>query len=270
MYYYIAASSHLALYRKETQPSSDSARKHADKALELYRQAPEHAGKRKILARQLPFDTFVTRKIAKWESRAKEWKVDFVDAIGVDPIEEMIFFFNGYNRMTTDQLDQSLENLSWSDNGSNKNWHREGLDEYAILSLLRAGIFRSLGRHDEAKKLLQKEILPHDRTLFKGNLKDDWTCPTAHYEMAVNLWMERHAYRPQVSLSASPSPKSDAATVEDEASRKEHDGLKVQECKEWLDKAAKWERYDLDSQIGLKVTSGEEAIRKLEASHSIP
>lgn len=171
--------------------------------------------------------------------------------------------------MTADQLEQCLLNLSWSDGGGNKNWHRESLDEYAILSILRAGVFRSLGRYDEAKQLLQKDILPHDRTLFKGNLKDDWTCPTAHYEMAANLWMERHAYKPQVSLDGSKKPDVVDPTVGDEASREEHDALKVRECKDWLDKAARWERYDLDSQIGLKVTSGEEAVRKWEAARLV-
>ncbi|KAK2767745.1 Mitochondrial outer membrane protein iml2 [Arachnomyces sp. PD_36] len=266
LFYYIAASSHFALYRQNIQTSPDVAQKHGDKALELFRLAPEHAGKRKILARQLPFDTFVVRKVAKWEARAKEWKVDFLDAIGIDPLEEMIFFWNGYNRMPAEQLEQCLQNLSWSDSSSNPHWHRESLDEQAILSLLRACIYRSLGRHDEAKNMLQGEILQHDKLLFKGYLKDEWTLPTAHYEMAANLWMERHAYIPQVPLSDSPKPKADP--VEDQASRDEHDALKVKECKEWLDKAAKWERYDLDSQIGLKVSSGEEAIRKWEALHS--
>lgn len=189
-----------------------------------------------------------------------------MDAIGIDPVEEMIFFWNGYNRMTADQLEKSLENLSWSDSGNNTNWHREVLDEHAILSLLRAGVLRSLGRHDAAKSLLQKDVLPHDRTLFKGNFKDDWTCPTAHYEMGANLWMERYAYKPQVSIHGS-AKEPDIAPVEDEESREEHDAAKVKECKEWLDKAARWERYDLDSQIGLKVTSGEEAVRKWEAAH---
>ena len=64
------------------------------------------------MAKQLPFDVFVTRKVAKWEARAKEWKVSLVDAVGVDPIEEMIFFWNGHSRMTTEQLEESLANLA--------------------------------------------------------------------------------------------------------------------------------------------------------------
>ncbi|OAX82964.1 hypothetical protein ACJ72_02682 [Emergomyces africanus] len=284
LYYYIAASSHLAIYRQKSHDSPAVAKEHAAKAVELFQRVPSQAGKKKFMARQLPFDVFVSRKILKWESRAKEWNVDFIDAIGVDPFEEMIYFWNGHSRMNDEQLEASLKCLEWSESKHNKHWHRESTDELAILALLRASILRSLGRHDESKKLLQSQILVHDRATFKGHLKDDWTCPTAHYEMAANLWMERFSYRPLCATSAdvytksSPSPPESLSAAapkrtsvrtspRSNESTEAHDKRKVHECKEWIDKVAKWETYELDARVGLKVTVAEESLRKCQSAN---
>ncbi|PGH02558.1 hypothetical protein GX51_04585 [Blastomyces parvus] len=292
LYYYIAASAHLAFYRQNAQDSPSLAKEHAAKAMELFQKAPSQAGKKKFMARQLPFDVFVARKISKWESRAKEWNVDFIDAIGVDPLEEMIYFWNGHSRMNKEELENSLRCLEWSESKHNKHWDRESTDEHAILALLRASILRFLRRHDESKELLESQILEHDRATFKGHLKDDWTCPTAHYEMAANLWMERYAYRPLCSTAeddranTSPSrPESSSATdpntsskpstsifsehsSDSKESEEAHDRRKVRECREWIDKVAKWETYELDARIGLKVTMAQETLRKFEAANA--
>ncbi|ODH50836.1 hypothetical protein GX48_02977 [Paracoccidioides brasiliensis] len=285
LYYYIAASTYLALYRQNAQKSPLVAKVYASKAVDLYKKVPSQAGKKKFLARQLPFDVFVARKLSKWEARAKEWNVDFIDAVGVDPIEEMIYFWNGHSRMNKEQLEDSLRHLEWSESPHNKHWHRESIDEFAILAVLRASIFRALGRHDESKQLLQSQILVHDKAVFKGHLKDDWTCPTAHYEMAANLWMERFSYRPLSSttdvpdassptnLSSTPSAPSllytkptDTDTASGENTQS-YDRCKVRECKEWIDKVAKWETYELDARVGLKVTMAEETLRKWESAN---
>lgn len=218
------------------------------------------------MARQLPFDVFVSRKVAKWEARAKEWKVPLVDAVGVDPVEEMIFFWNGHSRMTHEQLETSLTNLAWSESEANKEtWAHEGLEEKAILNLLRAAVLRSLRRHHDAKDLLHTHILNHDKALFKGHLKDDWICPVAHFEMAANLWMERPAYVAVHGAPAPPEPqttkKPDSHAESTPAAIERH---KVLACKEYLEKAARWESYELDARIGLKVTAAMEAVRKWE------
>jgi Protein of unknown function (DUF3808) len=224
------------------------------------------------MARQ-SFDIYVTRKVAKWEARAKEWKVDLVDAVGVDPLEEMIFFWNGYNRMTAEQLRESLRRLAWSESEANKSWDREGLDEKAILFVLRAAVLRFLREHKEAKEILETQILAHDKASFKGHLMDEWTCPAAHFEMAANLWMERptfvaaHGDGPPISgvddndrTIAGGHPPLDHGPVELEREM-------VRECKVLLDKVAKWESYDLDTRIGFKVTAAEEAVQRWEAAH---
>ncbi|CAI7577258.1 unnamed protein product [Penicillium palitans] len=265
LYYYIAGSCHVALYRQSLNDPK-LAEEHAKKATVYMRKAPEFAGKKKFMARQLPFDIFVTRKLAKWEARAKEWNVPLVDAIGVDPIEEMIFFWNGHSRMTNEQLEESLARLEWCESKNNKTWSREGTEEKAILELLRAAIFRSQHRHHEAKNILQTRVLNHDKSVFKGHLKDDWVHPVAHFEMAANFWMERPTYQALHGITASPkaSEETSAGSGETimEAERKQ-----VAECKGYLDHAARWESYELDARIGLKVTAAMEAVHKWESMH---
>ena len=174
------------------------------------------------MARQLPFDIFVTRKLQKWEARSHAWGVPLVDAIGVSPLEEMMYFWNGHRRMRASHLQLSLERLSWSDDASaNPNWSREDLDERAILAVLRAAVLRRLDRNEEAMQLLKKEILYHTWQEFKGHLRDTWPCPVAHYEMAVNVWKTRDD------------------SVED--------AERVRDCAQWLEKVAKWESFELDA-----------------------
>lgn len=221
------------------------------------------------MARQLPFDVFVSRKVAKWEARSKQWKVDLVDAVGVDPIEEMIFFWNGHSRMAREELEESLRKLAWSESSANKTWDKESEDEKAILAVLRAAVLRALRRHGEAKEILQTEVLNLDRSVFKGHLKDDWICPVAHFEMAANLWMERPSYLathgPADSTLKPTISRGSTAPSEGEAEKVER--AKVRECEEHLDKVAKWESFELDTRIGLKVTAAREAVRKWQAAH---
>lgn len=265
LYYYIAGSCHVALYRQSLNDPK-LAEEHAKKATVYMRKAPEFAGKKKFMARQLPFDIFVTRKLAKWEARAKEWNVPLVDAVGVDPIEEMIFFWNGHSRMTNEQLEESLVRLDWCESKYNKTWSREGTEEKAILELLRAAIFRSLHRHHEAKNILQTRVLNHDKSVFKGHLKDDWVHPVAHFEMAANFWMERPTYQDLHGIAASPKASDETSTGSGETI-KEAERKQVAECKVYLDHAARWESYELDARIGLKVTAAMEAVHKWESMH---
>ena len=198
----------------------DVQREHAEEAERLLKKVPEHIGKRRIMARQLPFDVFVSRKLQKWEQRASEWKIDLIDAVGVSPVEEMTFFWNGFKKMRPEHLEISLQKLAWSTSEANPHWAKETLDEKALLMTLRASILRNLGRRKEAREILQKEVISHPWANFKGGVKDNWTCPVAHYEMAVSYWADY-------------SETGDVSEL-DESSK-------------WLNKVAVWEAYDLDA-----------------------
>ena len=75
------------------------------------------------------------------------------------------------------------------------------------------------------------------RNVFKGHLKDDWSCPSAYYEMAALAWQERDL------------PNVDRVG-------------KVRESEEWLHKVARWETYVLDARIGMKVTTGLDTVKR--------
>lgn len=241
LYYYIAGAANVELYRQHRTSNPTEAAVYAKKATELLKLAPKHAGKKKFMARQLPFDVFVTRKVQKWESRARDWGVPFVDGVGVSPIEEMIFLWNGYKRMDTNQLEQSLSRLKWSE-AADPQWTREGPDEKALLSVLYGTTLRNLQRYEEAKKTLRSGVLSYDKNELKGGLKDDWTAPAANYEMGVNCWMQR----------------GEARREGNEAEVKKW----VKECDSWIEKAATWEKYELDARIGLKIATAQDTLKR--------
>lgn len=240
LYYYIAACAHVELYRGALA-DGDAQQAQASKreAERLLKVVPKHTGKKRFMARQLPFDVFVNRKLAKWEQRRLELKADsVVDAVGVSPIEEVIYFWNGYKRMRPEHLDASLTALARGEAEGDA----EALDEKCIRALLRSAALRNLGRVAEAKERLLTEVLCHEWAVFKGGNKDNWTLPAAHYEMAACLWEEWK--------EASGS-----------GSEKEEDRLR--ECGSWVEKVAKWgEGYDLDARIGMKVTTAKDTLKR--------
>lgn len=236
LYYYIAGAAHVEQYRLLKTKSPESAAIHAKKAIELLKEAPKHSGKKKFMARQLPFDSFVVRKINKWEQRAHERNIELIDAIGVSPIEEMIYLWNGHKRMNPSQLEASLGALAWSE--SSPTWAREISDEQGIHSLVRAVIFRNLDQWDKAAEFLKTGILSIDKTELKGGFKDDWIAPAAHYEMGVICWMRR------------------------KASGMDQERTWVKECETWVETAAKWESYELDARIGIKIATAQDTLKK--------
>ncbi|KAI9800107.1 MAG: hypothetical protein M1825_004289 [Sarcosagium campestre] len=231
LYYYIAGAAHLQLYRQhQKSQSKDQMKIHADKAEALFKEVPFHVGKKKFMARQLPFDVFVGRKVQKWQNTAHEHGIRFADAVGVSPLEEMLYFWNGYKRMPKEKLDVSLSALLDSPAGAETS-HRETADELAINALLRAVIHRHQGDFELSRHVLKTEVLSIDKASLKGHLRDDWTAPCACYEMAVLCWEERN------SLESEP----DAVHA------------KVRECEDWIEKVARWDTgYDLDTRYAIR------------------
>ena len=127
-------------------------------------------GKKRFMAQSLPLEVFADRKIKKWQARAKQGGIPLVDGVGVSPIEEMMYFWNGYKRMDNDDFAKSLIALDWK----KEQLQDDAIDEKAIHSLLTSVVLRNMGELDGARDHLQ-EVLSIDKFLLKGGLKDDWT-----------------------------------------------------------------------------------------------
>ncbi|KAL7816569.1 hypothetical protein V8C44DRAFT_292991 [Trichoderma aethiopicum] len=247
MYYYMAGCASLELYRNAFHSGDkDEARRQKNKTEELYRKAPTVIGKKRLMARQLPLETFLQRKVQKWEDRAKAMGVDLADAIGSSPALEMCYVWNGQKRMGPEQLAKGLDYLKWERCTASKDVVakiQEEKDEMGVWAVSRAALLRGAGKLDEARTLLQDKILAHDKSVFKGTMKDDYVMPAAIYEMGAIAWTE---------CCSPPEGGKDEIL--------EYRRKKMLECEEHINKVKVWEAYVLDARIGLRATSGLETL----------
>jgi hypothetical protein len=262
LYFFIAATAHVEMYRQASaQGDLEAVDKHKKLANEYFETAPTKVGKKKMLGRQLPFEIFVQRKLAKWTERKQKYGCDFVDAVGVSPVEEMIYLWGGYKKMPRKELESSLQNLAWSEQRTE--WKDDDPDEHGILVLLRAVILRNLRQHQESMDLLKRELTSKPDGFLKGHNRDDWPQPSAYYELGVNLWMMRTGFQ-RIHGTTIDGPGADEKVPELDIPR---DIELVEEAKKHVEKSKGWERYELDARMGMKVTAAVGAIRSFEKQH---
>ncbi|KAL7913960.1 hypothetical protein GGI35DRAFT_231059 [Trichoderma velutinum] len=247
MYYYMAGCASLELYRTAFHSGDkDEARRQKNKTEEYYRKAPTVIGKKRLMARQLPLETFLQRKIQKWEDRAKALGIDLADAIGSSPALEMCYVWNGQKRMGTEQLEKGLDFLNWercTASKENLDKIQAEKDEMAVWAVSRASLLRGAEKLDEARALLKEKVIDLDRSVFKGAAKDDYVLPAAIYELGAIAWAE-----------CSNPPEGEEKEI------LEYRRKKMQECEEQINKVKVWEAYVLDARIGMRATSGLETL----------
>jgi hypothetical protein len=167
LYYYMAGIASVELYRDAVAAGDeDEARRQKAKAEEYLRKAPGVAGKKRFMARQLPFEVFVQRKIQKWEERAKSLSVDLADAIGASPAAEMSYMWNTIKRMGPAELEKAAGGMSW-DRCTAKpevvEKIKSEVDEMGSWALITASLYRNQKKFVEAREMLETHVLKHDR-----------------------------------------------------------------------------------------------------------
>ncbi|KAL7948842.1 hypothetical protein V8C42DRAFT_230587 [Trichoderma barbatum] len=247
LYYYMAGCASLELYRNAFHSGDkDEARRQKNKAEEFYRKAPTVIGKKRLMARQLPLETFLQRKIQKWEDRAKALGVDLADAIGSSPALEMCYVWNGQKRMGTEQLEGGLDYLKWERCTASKEVVakiQDEKDDMAVWAVCSASLLRGAGKLDDARALLQEKIIALDRSVFKGPTKDDYVLPAAIYELGAIAWAE----------CCNPPEGEETEILK-------YRRKKMMECDEQINKVKVWEAYVLDTRIGMRAQSGLETL----------
>ncbi|EWC48361.1 hypothetical protein DRE_02130 [Drechslerella stenobrocha 248] len=225
MYLYIAGSCYVELYREAIAAGDKTkAEGYSKLAQENLLKVSTFLGKKKFMARALPLEVFADRKVKKWQKFASSRKCSLVDAVGVSPVEEMIYLWNGFARMNEEYIECSVKALDWQPpqdaKGKTMSCITE-LDEKVMLAFMKAVLARHQGDLERSKRMLETEVIAIDKNLLKG---EDWVAPSAHYEMAAVLWQE--------------AGMKEATTISDH-----------------LNKCAGWESYELDNRLGVRATT---------------
>lgn len=236
MYYYIAASCHIELYRDYKENDPTKAKFHAEKAKELLKPVPVLVSKGALLGKPLPFDAFIATKLKKWEARARARNADLVDVVGIPPVEELAYFWTGYRRMNSSELQVSLDRMAECE--ASPQWASETADEKAGLGLLQAIALRNQGKVAEAKVKLEEEVLCYSSQQIKSNSHPNtYPLPVAHYEMAACLWQENGGENAELPI--------------------------LREVKEGVDKSYRWEHYDMEDRMVVKLSAAKETLARL-------
>lgn len=221
VYLFMAASCYLEKYRMikmgvlkggptEAQKYADLFAKNMKLSLSYVPGHGHNASKKGGLGgsgKQMPFDKFLLRKHKHIEMRKKQYPdVQLADLVGTSLIHELVYFWNGYNRMTNEHFQIALKMLGYSgapnaELSANTNKHsfaviQETEDEAMIRYFLQSVCLRQLGQMKEGKRILQQYVLSKivisDSPQFKFHKMtySPYLYPTAFYENTMFTWVE--------------------------------------------------------------------------------
>jgi hypothetical protein len=255
LYMYLAGACYVEIYRLNRETNPEKAAEAKKKATECIEKGPLMLGKRKVMARAMPFDIFVQRKVKLWKQVASQKKLDLVDAIGTSPIFEVVYIWNGFSKMPKDKLEIALKSIGYSGAtgtpyaSSKAPPLEESDDDFITRTLLNGVTLRCLGRFDESVELLEAHGLPKiwtptpakgqsisglPKVQYHKHLREPWVGPSTIYERAVLEW-------------------------------KIHGMHRIQTTRDLIDFAIHWdEDYELSTRIGFKIKSAKDKLDALE------
>ncbi|CAK9436785.1 uncharacterized protein LODBEIA_P13070 [Lodderomyces beijingensis] len=158
--------------------------------------------------KQMPFDKFLLRKWKHIEASKKQHPdLSYADVVGTSLVHELIYFWNGYNRMSPGDFKLALKMLGYSgapdtELSANTTTHsytkiEETDDEAMIRYFLQALTLRQLGQVEKGLGILDTNVISKyvisDTPQFKFHKMtySPYLYPTALYEKTMFVWLLR-------------------------------------------------------------------------------
>lgn len=146
--------------------------------------------------KQMPFDKFVLRKTKHIEEcQRKHPELLYIECVGTSLIHELVYFWNGYNRMKPEDLELLHRMLGFSAGPHAK--FPETQDEAMIRHLFQSLALRQLGKPAEGVTYLDTEVISKYVIQDSANAPARFTkmtyspylYPTALFERSMFTWV---------------------------------------------------------------------------------
>lgn len=209
--------------------------------------------------KQMPFDKFLLRKYGHLEQRKKQYpNLPLVDLVGSSLLHELIYFWNGYNRMTKVELADSLKLLGYSGSADSLYSANTGSDSFALINetedeamiryFLQSVCLRLLDKVKEGLSVLETNVISKyvtsDTPQFKFTKMtySPYIYPTALYEKTMFVWVLRTQTGGKIDVKHA-----------------------VEESKSWLKKAETVGEgdYELSNRTGMRIKAAGDRLEQL-------
>ncbi|PSK40624.1 hypothetical protein C7M61_000272 [Candidozyma pseudohaemuli] len=172
--------------------------------------------------KQMPFDKFVLRKTkCIEETQRKNPNLTYIECVGTSLIHELVYFWNGYNRMTFEDLQILNRMLKFSAGEHAK--ITETFDEKMTRNFFESITLRQLGDVKTGLAQLDTEVISKYVVQDSANAPFKFTkmtyspylYPTALYEKAMFVWLLKSGDDPLRAINESVSWLRKAETTSD-------------------------------------------------------